>query len=137
MPSTSTDRAQLCLLIFAGLIGGCAQSDDPTAIGPPTGETGNEWTAEDFAGSDSKLAKEGGPEFVAFCKEAGSCKLEGPVLDKLKDVLARHPVADDEEYDHFAVVVREGLIENGLLPEGDPERYQYQISMLALTLGAQ
>ncbi len=92
---------------------------------------------EDFAGSDSKLAKEGGPEFVAFCKEAGSCTLEGPVLDKLKDILARHPAASDEEYDHFAVVVREGLIENGLLPEGDPERYQYQIGMLALTLGAQ
>ena len=113
---------------------GCSKSDDAAAIDPPTGKTGNEWTEADFAGSDSRLAKEGGPEFVAFCKDAGSCKIEGAVLDKLKDVLAKYPVAGDEEYDHFSVVVREGLIEHGLLPQGDPERYQYQLSMLAIAL---
>jgi hypothetical protein len=116
---------------------GCQKSQDAAAVGPPAGATGNEWTEADFAGSDSRLAKEGGPEFVAACEAAGSCKLEGPVLDKLNDILAKYPVAAPEEYDHFSVVVREGLIGKGLLPQGDPERYQYQLTMLAGTLAAQ
>jgi hypothetical protein len=125
------------MLVVTGVAMGCSKPEDASAIGPPTGATGNEWTESDFAGSESKLAKEGGPEFVDFCKNAGSCKLEGEVLDKLKDILAKYPVASDEEYDHFSVVVREGLIQHGLLPEGDPERYQYQLSMLAIALKGQ
>jgi hypothetical protein len=122
------------MLVVTGVAMGCSKPDDASGIGPPTGTTGNEWTESDFAGSESRLAKEGGPEFVEFCRKAGSCKIEGEVLDKLKDVLAKYPVGSDEEYDHFSVVVREGLIKNGLLPEGDPERYQYQLSMLAIAL---
>jgi hypothetical protein len=122
------------VVLLAGVLGiGCAKPDG--AIGPPTGKTGNQWTEEDFAGSNSRLAKEGGPEFVAACQAAGSCQLEGAVLDKFQEILAKYPVADSEEYDHFAVVVRQRLIENGLLPQGDPERYQYSLTSLAIALG--
>jgi hypothetical protein len=127
--------AAATLLVVGGLCIGCAKPEG--AIGPPIGKTGNQWTEADFAGSNSRLAKEGGPEFVAYCKEAGSCQLEGAVLDKFKEILAKYPVADSEEYDHFAVVVRQRLIEHGLLPQGDPERYQYSLSSLAIALGPQ
>ena len=133
----STIRLVTSLFLFAIAAMSCSKSQDAASVGPPEGTTGNEWTAADFAGSDSRLAREGGPEFVNHCKAAGSCKLEGDVLAKLQDILAKYPVADAQEYDHFSVVVRDGLIDNGLLPEGDPERYQYQLTMLASTLAAQ
>ena len=116
---------------------GCRQEGEPGTVGPPAGKTGNEWTEDDFSGSKSALALEGGPEFVAFCKDAGTCELEGEVLEKFKEILKKYPVESDEEFDHFAVVVRTRLIENGLLPKGDPERYQYKVSMLGMTLAHQ
>lgn len=118
---------------FAILVGfgitGCQQQ------GEPTGKTGNEWNENDFSSSTSALALEGGPEFAEFCKEAKTCELQGDVLEKFKEILKKYPVTNDEEFDHFAVVVRTRLVENGLLPQGDPERYQYTVSMLAATLG--
>lgn len=118
-------------------IGICGCSDGSSEVGPPTGKTGNQWEADDFADSSSKLALEGGPDFVAFCKDKGSCELKGPVLDKFKAVLAKYPVADSEEYDHFAVVIRDGLIESGLVEKGDPQRYQYKVSMMAIALSGE
>jgi hypothetical protein len=129
--------SSLFLIALAMVPFGCSPSDDSDSIGPPTGKTGNEWTEADFADSDSALAKQGGPEFVAFCKEAGTCELDGEVFEKLKEVFGKYPVENREEFDHFAVVVRDGLIENGLLPEGDPERYQYKLESLAIALGVQ
>jgi hypothetical protein len=104
--------------------------DVANTIGPPTGKTGNQFTADDFP-NPSALAKQGGAEFADFCASQGSCEIEGDVLDKFKAVLAKYPVSDDEEYDHFAVVVRDRLISHGLLPKGDPARYQYKIAQWA------
>lgn len=104
------------------------------AVGPPTGKTGNQWTEEDFSGSTSALALKGGPEFVEFCINAGTCGLEGEVLQTLQEILDRYPVSDSDDYDHFAVLVRTRLIKAGLLPEGDPQRYQYRVTHLAMAL---
>jgi hypothetical protein len=100
-------------------------------IGPPAGKTGNQWTPDDFAGLTSPLATQGGPEFADYCAAQGACDLDGDVLEKFKGVLAKYSVADDMEYDYFAVVVRERLISHGLLPQGDPQRYQYKVAQLA------
>jgi hypothetical protein len=82
------------------------------------------------------LVKEGAKEFVDFCISHRTCELTGVVLEKFRDVIRRFPIDDEEEgaddYDaqsHFAVVVRERLISAGLVPTGDPDRYQYKISM--------
>lgn len=102
--------------------------------------TGNEWTSEDFAGGNSPLVTIGANEFVAFCVSKGTCDLTGEVLEKFKEIIRQFPIEeddeeeddDDDEYDaqsHFAVVVRERLIDEGLLPKGDPNRYQYKITM--------
>jgi hypothetical protein len=104
--------------------------DDSNAVGPPTGKTGNQFTEEDFAKS-SPLAAKGGVEFADFCASQRSCEIDGDVLEKFKAVLAKYPVSDEEEYDHFAVVVRDRLIAHGLLPKGDPARYQYKIAQWA------
>lgn len=48
-------------------------------------------------------------------------------MRKFKEILKKYPVERDEEYDHFAVVVRDGPIEAGLLPEGHAERYQNSV----------
>jgi hypothetical protein len=106
-------------------------NDVASRVGPPTGKTGNQLTEDDFSGASSALACEGGPEFVEFCVSNGSYEIEGDVLEKFKAVLAKYPVEDDDEYDHFAVVVRDGLISHGLLPEGDPQRYQYKVAQWA------
>jgi hypothetical protein len=100
-------------------------------VGSPTGKTGNQLTADDFAGSSSLLATKGGPEFADYCVSQGSCEIQGAVLEKFRAVLATYPVADEEEYDHFAVVVRDRLIAHGLLAKGDPQRYQYKIAQWA------
>lgn len=105
--------------------------------GPSAGKTGNQWDQEDFQGHGAPLAVEGGPEFVEFCIQQGSCELDGNVLEKFKEIIKKYPISEDEDesdddydpQDHFAVVVRQGLIEAGLLPAGDPDRYQYKISM--------
>lgn len=107
-------------------------------FGMPTGSTGNEWDEGDFAGHDTPLAVAGGPEFVEFCVEQGTCEFDGAVLEKFKEIVNKYPISEldeddfDEDYDaqdHFAVIVRNGLIAAGLIPAGDPERYQYKISM--------
>ena len=108
-------------------------------VGPPTGKTGNEWDEDDFEGHETPLAVAGGPEFVAFCVQEGTCELDGAVLEKFKEIIQKYPVPeedDDDEldddydaHDHFAVVVRQGLISAGLLPAGDPDRYQYRLTM--------
>lgn len=107
-------------------------------VGPPTGKTGNEWTEDDFAGHETPLAVSGGPEFVAYCVQEGTCELNGNVLEKFKEIIKKYPLPEDEDeecdddydpHDHLAVVVRQGLIANGLIPAGDPERYQYKIAM--------
>ncbi len=100
-------------------------------VEPPTGKTGNQLTCNDFAASSSELAMKGGPEFADFCASHGSCEIKAEVLEKFKAVLAKYPVTDEEEYDHFAVVVRDRLIAQGLLPKGDPERYQYKVAQWA------
>lgn len=141
VPTIGVSACLITVAIVAMAVGigttGCRQQDEPATIGPPTGKTGNEWTEDDFSDSKSALALEGGPEFVGVCKDAGTCELAGDVLEKFKEILKRYPVENDEEFDHFAVVVRTRLIENGLLPEGDPERYQYKISMLGMTLASE
>ena len=141
MLQDSTEHASfllmLALIVCAIIPFGCNSPDDANSVGPPTGKTGNEWTPEDFADVDSALAKEGGPEFVAFCKEAGTCKIDGEVMEKFKEILGKYPVKSDEEYDYFAVVVRDRMIEAGLIPAGDPERYQYKVSMMTIALGGQ
>ena len=92
--------------------------------------TGTGKTAEDFANSNSKLVLKGGPEFVAFCKKEGTCKFSSSVLKKFKEILDKYPVADDKEFDHFAVVVRDGMIDSGLVAVGDPMRYQYLVGTM-------
>ena len=136
MAVNRTILASLGVFVVAASLIGCGKGkgDGGPSIGPPAGKTGDQWTEEDFAGSTSKLAKEGGPEFVDYCKEVGSCKLEDQVLSKFKEILAKYPVKEPEEIDHFAVVVRQGLIKNGMLAQGDPERYQYKVSTLATAL---
>ena len=106
-------------------------------IGPPTGKTGNQWVEDDFKGHDTPLAVKGGPEFVTFCIQQGTCELDGKVLEKFKEIIKKYPIPEDDEecdddydaQDHFAVVVRQGLIRAELIPAGDPDRYQYKISM--------
>ena len=41
---------------------------------------------------------------------------------------------DEEEYDFLGVVVRQRLIAANLLPEGDPERYQYRVAQWGSSL---
>lgn len=141
------NRTFKMVLVFTLLltgVHGCNQKAANTS-GPPAGKTGNQWAIEDFAGSESRLALEGGPEFVLeggpefvrFCKGEGTCEIKGDVMEKYKEILGRYPVTNEGEYDHFAVVVRDGLIENGLLPAGDPDRYQYKIRMLVIHLTPQ
>ena len=111
-------------------------SKNPTM---PTAKTGNQWTSNDFSSGTSPLVAIGSEEFVAFCISKGTCELTGEVLEKFKDIIRRFPIEDgdddsatDDDYDpqsHFCVVVRERLISAGLLPKGDPERYQYKMSM--------
>ena len=100
-------------------------------VGPPTGKTGNQLTESDFSESASALAIKGAAEFVDFCTSKGSCEIEGEVLEAFKAVLAKYPVTRDDEYEHFAVLVRDRLISCGLLPHDDPERYQYKIAQWA------
>ncbi len=97
-------------------------------VGPPMGKTGNLWTESDFSHLDSKLATIGGNDFADFCIEQGNYDIVGDVLVKFKEILKRFPVSDEEEYDFLGVVVRQRLVAAKLLPEGDPERYQYKIS---------
>ena len=104
------------------------QPSNVVDVGPPTGRTGNLWTEDDFSHLESKLATAGGNEFADFCIEQGNCDITGDVLDKFKEILKRFPAADEEEYDYLGVVVRQRLIAANLLPDGDPERYQYKIS---------
>jgi hypothetical protein len=104
---------------------------DAKEIGPPAGKTGDKWTPEDFRGLSSPLAAQGGPEFADYCALQGSCEIDGDVLEKFKTVLAKYPITDDMEYDYFAVVVRDRLIKHGLLPAGDPQRYQYKVAQWA------
>jgi hypothetical protein len=109
----------------------------------PTGKTGNQWNEDDFGGRETPLVSQGAAEFIAFCIQQGTCELKDTVLEKLQDVIKKYPVSEsdddsDDEYDagdHFAVVVRQGLIKAKLIPEGDPARYQYQIRMLLIALG--
>jgi hypothetical protein len=103
-------------------------SENAVDVGPPTGKTGNLWTESDFSHLDSQLATVGGNEFAAFCIEQGNCDITGDVLVKFKEILKRFPVKDEEEYDFLGVVVRQRLVAAKLLPDGDPERYQYKIS---------
>lgn len=105
-------------------------------IPSPQGKTGDQWEEDDFAGRETPLAIDGGAEFVKFCIQQGTCELDGKVLEKFKEIIRKYPIPeeedDDEDYDateHFAVVVRQGLIDAGLIPAGDPDRYQYKISM--------
>jgi hypothetical protein len=108
----------------------------------PTGKTGNQWSQDDFGGHDTPLVTKGAPEFVAFCIEQGTCELQGNVVEKLQEIVKKYPLPSpddesDDDYDardHFAVVVRDGLIKAKLVPAGDPRRYQYQISMLFIAL---
>jgi hypothetical protein len=109
---------------------------DAEKVGPPTGKTGNQLTTDDFAESSSELAIKGGTEFADFCISQGSCEIQGAVLEKFKAVLVTYPIADEEEYDHFAVVVRDRLIAHGLLAKGDPQRYQYKIAQWAPLMAA-
>jgi hypothetical protein len=104
----------------------------------PSGKTGNEWSNQDFSSGDSPLVKIGAPEFADFCISRKTCELTGDVLEKFKDIIRRFATddedddSDDEDYDpqsHFAVLVRERLVEAGLLPKNDPDRYQYKLSM--------
>ncbi|MFO0921321.1 MAG: hypothetical protein U0905_02400 [Pirellulales bacterium] len=105
-------------------------------IPSPQGKTGDQWEEDDFVGRATPLAIDGGAEFVKFCVQQGTCELDGKVLEKFKEIIRKYPIPeeedDDEDYDateHFAVVVRQGLIDAGLIPAGDPDRYQYKISM--------
>ncbi|MCC9604204.1 hypothetical protein LOC67_26925 [Stieleria sp. JC731] len=103
-------------------------------IGPPTGKMGFQKTTDDYAHLDSRLATEGAIEFVDFCILKGDCQLEGETTEKFREVLAKYPASDDEEYDLLGVVVRDKLTSAGLLPIGDPERYQYKIAMWGQSL---
>ncbi len=103
-------------------------------VGPPTGKTGNLWTEDDYSHLDSDLATVGGNEFADFCVERGTCEITGEVLDKFKEILKRFPTEDEEEYDFLGVVVRQRLIAANLLPEGDPERYQYRVAQWGSSL---
>lgn len=105
-------------------------------IPSPQGKTGDQWEEDDFVGRATPLAIDGGAEFVKFCVQQGTCELDGKVLEKFKEIIRKYPIPeeedDDEDYDateHFAVVVRQGLIDAGLIPAGDPDSYQYKISM--------
>ena len=118
------------LLISTCTLTGC----NTDGVGPPTGKTGNQWTIDDFADSTSELALKGGPEFVEYCKENGKYELKGPVFEKFKEILAKYPAADPEEYDHFSVLIRQRLVEAGMIPKGDPERYQYQVAMMCIAV---
>jgi hypothetical protein len=109
--------------------------DSQMGIGPPTGKTGNAWSEDDFADSQAELALRGGPEFVEFCKSKGSCELSGETVGALQAILSKYPSTDSGDIDYFAVVVRERLIDAGLLPAGDPNRYQYSVAQLATVLG--
>lgn len=130
-------KSLLCCSTLSFLPLGCGAQDGSETIGPPTGKTGNEWTQEDFAHLDSTLATEGSAEFIAFCQKAGTCELKGEVFEQFKEILKKYPVESDEEYDYFAVVVRDELMEIGLIPPGDPGRYQYRITSLVIALDGQ
>jgi hypothetical protein len=111
-----------------------AGNDPADAVGAPAGKTGNQLMEDDFADSSSRLALMGGPEFVDYCVAARTCALEGDVLEKFKEIVSKYPVEEEDEYMHFGVLIRERLIAQGLLPEGDPERYQYTVHHLASVL---
>ena len=112
-------------------------NDVANKVGPPTGKTGNHRTEDDFSHLRSALAEQGGLEFAEFCKSKGTCELDGEILEGFKAVLSKYPIADDEEYDYFAVVVRDQLIAQALLPAGDPERYQYKVAQWAPLMAGQ
>ncbi len=109
----------------------------------PTGKTGNQWTESDFAAGESTEVVSLASEFAQFCITKGSCDLNGEVLDKLVSVIRRFPATSDDddaddEYDpqsHFSVIVRDKLIAAGLVPKGDPNRYQYKLSMMFIHYG--
>ena len=103
-------------------------------VGPPTGKTGNERTEDDFSHLESELATVGGNEFADFCIAKDNCDITGDVLDKFKEILKRFPTDDEEEYDFLGVVVRQRLVAANLLPDGDPERYQYKIAQWGSSL---
>jgi len=109
---------------------------DEEGIGPPTGKTGNEWTENDFAGLESELARKGGQEFVDYCIEKGDCTIEGETSDKFREILAKYPANSEEEYDLLGVIVRTKLVEAGLLPANDPERYQYKVASWGSTFAS-
>ncbi|MFH5802964.1 hypothetical protein [Alienimonas sp. DA493] len=103
-------------------------------VGQPTEKTGNQWTEDDFSHLNSELATVGGNEFADFCIAEGDCDIAGDVLDKFQEILKRIPTDDEEEYDFLGVVVRQRLISANLLPEGDPERYQYKVAQWGSSL---
>ena len=53
--------------------------------------TGNQWTPDNFAHLNSKLATEGSVEFVNLCQESGSCELDGKEMEGFKAVLKKIP----------------------------------------------
>src|SRR5688572_4306480 len=109
----------------------CGKNGNGDSTMGPTGKTGNQLTENDFADSQAPLALRGGPEFVEFCKEKKTCELQGEIVEKLTAVVKQYPASDPRDVDHFAVVVRQRLIEAGLVPKDDPNRYQYQLAQLA------
>jgi hypothetical protein len=97
------------------------------------GKTANTWTSEDFQAQES-LILHGAPEFIQFCVTRGNCEFDQELIAKFQDIVSRYPLVESEgdeidPQEQFAVVVRDGLIDAGLIPNGDPMRYQYKLSM--------
>lgn len=103
------------------------QAKGGSVSGKPPAKTGNQQNEQDFNHLKSDLATKGGPAFANHCIAQGNCELKGDILEKLKSVLKKYPVEDEDEYDFFAVVVRDRLIAEGLLEIDDPKRFQYQL----------
>jgi hypothetical protein len=97
------------------------------------GKTANEWTSEDFQAQDPLILR-GAPEFIQFCISRGNCEFDQELIAMFQEIVGKYSFieSDDDQIDppeQFAVFVRDGLIDAGLIPKGDPARYQYKLSM--------